>query len=106
MRSKLLLPVLFLCSTAAFAQTPPPADQPQPTPDQAAPADTTRKAATEEIVVTGSRVRRKDLNTPAPVTVLSRDQITAAGRVSLGEFLQTLPPVHAAFSDSGTASCH
>ena len=50
-----------------------------------------KKSATEEIVVTGSRVRRKDLNTPAPVTVLSRDQITASGRVSLGEFLQALP---------------
>ena len=52
---------------------------------------TPKKSATEEIVVTGSRVRRKDLNTPAPVTVLSRDQITASGRVSLGEFLQALP---------------
>src|SRR5512135_373096 len=28
----------------------------------------------EEIVVTGSRIRRKDLTTPAPVTVLSREQ--------------------------------
>ena len=81
--------LLFLCiATAAVAQTQPAPDQTQ---TQAAPDDTTRKAATEEIVVTGTRVRRKDLNTPAPVTVLSRDQITAAGRVSIGEFLQALP---------------
>ncbi len=46
---------------------------------------------TEEIVVTGSRVRRKDLTTPAPVTVISRDQITASGKVSIGDFLQSLP---------------
>ena len=81
----------------AAAQTPPAA-----TPEPAAPAATTeapaaatteapKKSATEEIVVTGTRVRRKDLNTPAPVTVLSRDQITASGKVSLGEFLQALP---------------
>ena len=71
-----------------------------PAPATAAPADaavaggpsaSTKKSATEEIVVTGSRIRRKDLNTPAPVTVLSRDQISASGRVSLGEFLQALP---------------
>src|ERR1043165_9800705 len=37
----------------------------------------------EEIVVTGSRIRRKDLTTPAPVTVLSREQVQASGKVSI-----------------------
>lgn len=88
------------------AQNPPTTDQaqtnPASTPDQSqaggqaagvagGPSASPKQAATEEIVVTGTRIRRKDLNTPAPVTVLSRDQITAAGRVSLGEFLQALP---------------
>ena len=50
-----------------------------------------KKEATEEIVVTGSRIRRKDLTTPAPVTVISREQVTASGKVSIGEFLQSLP---------------
>jgi iron complex outermembrane recepter protein len=45
----------------------------------------------EEVVVTGSRIRRKDLNTPAPVTVLSSEQVTSSGKVSIGDFLQTLP---------------
>lgn len=45
----------------------------------------------EEIVVTGSRIRRKDLTTPAPVAVLSKEQIQASGKVSLGDFLQSLP---------------
>ena len=80
--------------------TPPDANATTPAPATAAPADaavaggpsaSTKKSASEEIVVTGSRIRRKDLNTPAPVTVLSRDQISASGRVSLGEFLQALP---------------
>jgi len=113
-----LLKYVFIASLAAsgmaVAQTTPPPAQNPPTTDQAQtnPAATpeqnpatpgeaapvaggtsasTKKSATEEIIVTGTRVRRKDLNTPAPVTVLSRDQITAAGRVSIGEFLQALP---------------
>jgi iron complex outermembrane recepter protein len=45
----------------------------------------------EEVVVTGSRVRRKDLNTPAPVTVFSRAEVEASGKTSIGEFLQTMP---------------
>src|SRR5881409_3000118 len=84
----------------AAAQTPPAPEPAGNTP--AAPAGTTeaaaapsteapKKSATEEIIVTGTRVRRKDLNTPAPVTVLSRDQITASGKVSVGDFLQSLP---------------
>src|SRR5205823_2629330 len=81
--------LLFLCiATAAVAQTQPAPDQTQ---TQAAPDDTTRKSATEEIIVTGTRVRRKDLNTPAPVTVLSREQLNASGRISLGDFIQALP---------------
>src|SRR6266566_5478407 len=50
-----------------------------------------KKEASEEIVVTGSRIRRKDLTTPAPVTVISREQVTASGKVSIGDFLQSLP---------------
>jgi outer membrane receptor protein involved in Fe transport len=45
----------------------------------------------EEVVVTGSRIRRKDLTTPAPVTVLNREAVQASGKVSVGDFLQSLP---------------
>ena len=93
-------------STATAGQTPPAEQttpsQPGATTPVAAPAgtpatdatpgpDTGRKSAQEEIVVTGSRVRRKDLTTPAPVTVISRDQITSSGVASIGAFLQQLP---------------
>jgi len=87
-------------SGAAMGQNPP-ADQSQPpaeVPATAPPSSTAatedvapRKSAQEEIIVTGSRVRRKDLTTPAPVTVISRDQITASGVASIGQFLQELP---------------
>ena len=97
---------------AAMGQTPP-ADQTQPNqtppgqtgqanpvaappaattaPDATPGPDTGRKTAQEEIVVTGSRVRRKDLTTPAPVTVISREQITSSSVATIGEFLQQQP---------------
>jgi outer membrane receptor protein involved in Fe transport len=75
-----------LCIPGAAAAQTPPADQP------AAPAaEEGKKSVVEEIVVTGSRIRRKDLSTPAPVTVLSREQVVASGKVSIGDFLQSLP---------------
>ena len=45
----------------------------------------------EEMLVTGSRIRRKDLAGPAPVVVFSREQIQNSGRANVGEFLQTMP---------------
>lgn len=45
----------------------------------------------EEVVVTGSRIRRKDLTTPAPVTVLDRAQLAETGKVTIGDILRTLP---------------
>src|SRR5260370_6725821 len=102
MRWKFKLAVLssFAISGVAMAQTPP-ADQSQTTPNPAAatadhpaaaPTEAApRKKAEEEIIVTGSRVRRKDLTTPAPVTVISKEQITASGIASIGDFLQQMP---------------
>src|SRR6266849_3904717 len=98
-----VLVIPLLLARAAAAQTPgtpgnpaPPQDQPAAqtgVPAAAEPATETatgKKKAEEEIVVTGSRIRRKDLTTPAPVTVISEEQVVASGKVSIGEFLQTL----------------
>src|SRR5262249_25501047 len=97
----LLLPQFYLAG-AVSAQpstaggTPPP-DQPaaqaaQPAAEAAEPtAPKGKRAGEEEIVVTGSRVRRRDLTTPAPITVIDKEQVQASGKVSIGDFLQTLP---------------
>ena len=98
---KVALTASLAASGMAAAQTTPPAqttDQAGTAQDQA-PTETVAggtsatptKSASEDIVVTGTRVRRKDLNTPAPVTVVTRDQIQASGKVSVGDFLQSLP---------------
>src|SRR3989454_3622683 len=99
----LLAALILATARAASAQqeTPPPSAE---TPSQAPAAEAGspvasepvteaagKRSATEEIVVTGSRIRRKDLTTPAPVTVISRDQVQASGKVSIGDFLQTIP---------------
>ena len=76
---------------------PPPAVQPETPPVAGGPsggeasATAVKKSAEEEIIVTGSRVRRKDLTTPAPVTIISREQISASGIASIGDFLQQMP---------------
>jgi iron complex outermembrane recepter protein len=102
------LSLQFCVAQMAAAQgTPTPAGQPagtpaeqpaadaaqaaEPAPGEAAPSSGKRKSGEEEIVVTGSRIRRKDLTTPAPITVISKDQVQASGKVSIGDFLQMLP---------------
>src|SRR5258708_31891384 len=92
---RLGLMLLFSAGLAAAQTPPPPTEAPGTfaTPEQPPDAEPTpgAKRGQEEIVVTGSRVRRKDLTTPAPVTVLTREQFEESGKVTLGDFLQTLP---------------
>src|SRR6266478_471062 len=91
--------ILLLSAGIAAAQsqeTPPPttADQQagaEPAVPTSAPPGEERRSLTEEVVVTGSRIRRKDLTTPAPVTVVTREQFQASGRMTIGDFLQTMP---------------
>jgi len=50
-------------------------------------------AGVEEIVVTGSRVPRKDLEAAAPITVFTREEIDRSGATSIGQMLRELPSV-------------
>ena len=49
------------------------------------------EAAIEEVVVTGSRLRRDPLTERAPITALGRDQLERTGLTNLGDALQNLP---------------
>jgi iron complex outermembrane receptor protein len=53
----------------------------------AAPPDT----GIDEITVTGSLIRRKDLTTPAPVTIMTRAQFEQSGKLTIADFLQSMP---------------
>jgi outer membrane receptor protein involved in Fe transport len=96
-----LIGQLFLSGVSAAQETKTPGGAPQAPAEPVAGAAAEevvggaevagKKKATEEITVTGSRIRRKDLTTAAPVTVISREQVVASGKVSIGDFLQSLP---------------
>ncbi len=91
-----IFPILAAGMAAAQESKPagaPAAVEPQPATAAPSAADTAaaRSAAEEEILVTGSRVRRKDLTTPAPLTILTRQQLQESGKVTIGDFLQMLP---------------
>lgn len=45
----------------------------------------------EEVVVTGSRIRRHPIDEPAPITVLNRNDLNETGLTNLGDMLQNLP---------------
>jgi outer membrane receptor protein involved in Fe transport len=45
----------------------------------------------ETIVVTGSNIRRVDIETASPVVTIDRAQIQASGKVNLGDLVQQLP---------------
>jgi outer membrane receptor protein involved in Fe transport len=62
--------------TAHAQQTNPQGNQPQ---------------TLQTIVVTGSHIRRVDLETSNPVTVVSSQQIQASGALTLGDLVQSLP---------------
>ncbi|HTL36789.1 MAG TPA: TonB-dependent receptor plug domain-containing protein, partial [Kofleriaceae bacterium] len=54
-------------------------------------AEDASKGTGEVITVTGSLVGRKELTTPAPISVVDRQKLEAAGISNVGEILQKLP---------------
>ena len=47
----------------------------------------------EEIIVTGSRIKRRDFNSPSPITTIDRDSIAASSEATLEGLLNDLPQV-------------
>lgn len=56
----------------------------------------------ERIEVTGSRIKRTDMETPVPVTVISRDQITQMGAVNVADVLAKTPVAIATSNQSNS----
>ena len=66
----------------------------------AEPTTASAPADLETIVVTGSRIARSTFETPAPVTVLTDQEINAVGATNLGEFLAKIPSVSSEINNS------
>ncbi len=48
-------------------------------------------ATIEEVIVTGSRIARADIDSASPVTVISREEMAATGLTDVGDLLQSMP---------------
>ena len=86
------------------AQGPSPADQsagtgnPLATGDQADGQD----ASAPEVLVTGTRIARPNLDSSVPVTAITAADLTDTGNVSLGDELNQLPALRATFSQANS----
>ncbi|TMQ20116.1 MAG: TonB-dependent receptor [Deltaproteobacteria bacterium] len=84
--------------TPAAAEPAPAAAEPGPAADTAAELSDAefaklaeQESKEEVIIVTGSTIGRKSLTTPAPLSILNRELLNAAGRPTVGDIIQTLP---------------
>jgi iron complex outermembrane receptor protein len=72
--------------------------QTAPVPVATTPAD----AASDVVLVTGSRIARRDANTAGPMTTLTKDDIAFVAPTSVGDLLQAMPNVGVSLNSNGT----
>ena len=65
-------------------------------------AATPNDPSCQAIVVTGSRIRRPNLESPLPVTSLSGEEFFETGNVSVGDTLNDLPALRSTFSQANS----
>src|SRR5438105_12884226 len=97
--------ILFAAATPAFAQTTdaqtqvvPPATSPDAQVSGTVIKGGTVKPAEQSIVVTGSRIRSPNLESAAPVTTITGEQLFETGKVQVGDQLNDLPQLRSTFS--------
>jgi iron complex outermembrane receptor protein len=83
---------------AILAATPVFAQQSGASPTQVSAADD----SVADIVVTGSRIQRRDSDTVGPLLTLTSEDISKSGTASVGELLQRLPSAGVSLSSNGT----
>ena len=72
-------------------------------------AEETEEGADEnKVVITGSRIKRQDVETAAPVQLITREQIEQTGLTSIGDILQNIPAagsaINTVFNNGGDGS--
>lgn len=63
---------------------------------------TTEAGILEEIVVTGSRIARRDATAVGPITTMTAEDMVYAAPTSVGDLLQSLPSVGVSLNSNGT----
>ncbi|MET0339029.1 MAG: TonB-dependent receptor, partial [Caulobacter sp.] len=66
--------------------------------------DAGAEVAVEEIIVTGSRIRRDTFSAPVPLAVVSSETIRAGGNTILGDALMDLPQLNPATNGQNSSS--
>jgi iron complex outermembrane recepter protein len=69
---------------------------------QDSPAAPTEADEIAEVVVTGSRIQRRDASAVGPLTTLTAEDIALAAPTSAGDLLQALPSVGVSLNSNGT----
>ncbi len=82
--------VALFGTSVALAQTAAKPEEKKDTTSTTTPASTEPQKL-EKFEVTGSRVKRLDVETPAPVAAFTAADIEAKGYVNVGDFIQSLP---------------
>ncbi|WP_225421469.1 TonB-dependent receptor domain-containing protein [Sphingomonas parva] len=60
------------------------------------------QASNDQIVVTGSRINRPNLDSTVPITSVGAEELTQRGDVSLGDALNELPSLRSTYSQSNS----
>jgi outer membrane receptor protein involved in Fe transport len=80
---------ILLCQNNAMAQSPATAVEKKPDASAVKESDSKKKEKKEERVeVVGSRLKRVDVETAAPVVVVEKEQIEKSGAASVGDFFR------------------
>lgn len=91
---------LMAVAAPAFAQT---AQQVPPTQDDRVDdVNVDEEAVVEEIVVTGSRIRRDPVNSPAPIIQVQGEQLLETGLPTIIDYLATIPALSNSLVPSDT----
>ena len=67
------------------------------------------EASVEKISVTGSRIKRTDIESASPVTIIGRNDLEISGLTDIGDFLQSIPsmsgsPIGTTTNNGGTGA--
>ncbi|MES2902388.1 MAG: TonB-dependent receptor [Pseudomonadota bacterium] len=93
--------VFNLAHAQEAATVPAPADAPAAAQKSAAPS-VEPAAPTQQIVVTGSRIARRDAQSAAPMLTLNREDLKFAAPTSVGDIIQAMPNAGVSLNSNGT----
>ena len=97
--------VSVLAAAPAWAQSVPPGEVSTEVATQSTEGDTTgtqREAPVDDILVTGSRIPRPNLESAVPIQVVSGEELYETSKISVGDILNELPQLRDTYSQQNS----